>query len=63
MIVTQSLVYDAIQKDAFADDLVLCNQIQAAAGSVMHNYDKATQTKKQINAFVAFVGYLTRGKS
>jgi four helix bundle protein len=100
-----NLVYDATESGAFTKDFGLRNQIQGAAGSVMHNiaegfesgsdadfvrflkysrrsasevqseaylaldrkyldaqkfqaiYDKATETKKLINAFI---GYLNR---
>jgi four helix bundle protein len=103
--VLANLVYDATRSGAFARDFGLRNQIQEAAGSVMHNiaegfesgsdadfarflkyarrsasevqseaylaldrkylteqafqtiYDKATEAKKLINAFI---GYLNR---
>ncbi|NJN43320.1 MAG: four helix bundle protein [Anaerolineae bacterium] len=32
-----NLVYNAVEKDRFSKDLVLRNQITAAAGSSMHN--------------------------
>lgn len=100
-----NLVYDATGSGAFAKDFGLRNQIQSAAGSVMHNiaegfesgsdaefvrflkyarrsasevqsetylaldrkyvdnqvfqriYDKATETKKLINAFIGYLNH------
>ncbi len=60
--VLTNLVYDATETGAFAKDFGLKNQIQTAAGSVMHNIAEGFESGSDPE-FVRFLKYARRSAS
>ena len=60
--VLANLIYDVTDKDAFAKDYGLKNQVREAAGSVMHNIAEGFDVGSD-NEFIPFLKYARRSAS